>query len=214
MGLGFGAEEEQLFGQYEYRPAFHDLLDPAGGYVSGAEIDFMNLTLRQYEGRGVELERLTPIRIRSVAARDRFVKPISWKIETNVERKRVMSRRGTYAYTLHGGPGIAYPLLQDALLFGFTDVALEYSTGYGSGGSAGGIGGMLGASVDLGGAHRLLAEFEAKRFAVGEDYTAARAELGWSVSLGKRYSLRLVVSRQTEFERYFTELYGALYAYL
>ena len=214
IGAGIGAEESQLFAQYEYRPALHDFLDPLGGYVPGAQIDFMNLTLRQYEGRGLELERITPIAIRSVSARDRFIKPISWSIATGVSRRRVNSTRGTYAFEIDGGPGLAYEPLRGTRAYALTNISLEYSSGYDSGGFSGGLGGLLGLSFDLPWSNRILAEVEAHRFAVGQDSFVARAELGWSVSVSRSVSLRASWSREPEFGRYYNQMLASLYVYL
>ena len=40
------------FVEARFRPAFHDLLDPRGGYVRGAQIDFFDTALRVYPGVG------------------------------------------------------------------------------------------------------------------------------------------------------------------
>ncbi len=50
LALGLGARDGRFFQSLSVRPGYHALSDPAAGYVPGAEIDFLDLGLRHYEG--------------------------------------------------------------------------------------------------------------------------------------------------------------------
>jgi hypothetical protein len=48
LSVGAGWRRSRPFVQMQIRPAFHDLLDPQGGYTTGAQIDFLQVALRAY----------------------------------------------------------------------------------------------------------------------------------------------------------------------
>lgn len=70
------------------RPAFHDLLDPPAGYPTGAAIEILGVRARAYFGDLPRLESFTPVAINSLAPRDRFFRPMSWRTKLGVERFR------------------------------------------------------------------------------------------------------------------------------
>ena len=90
LGLGGGFSGEKGFVEASIRPAYHDLLDPEAGYVPGAQIDFLSVTGRWYEGDvRPTLERLDAIGLRSFSPRDSFFAPPSWKVDTGLVRERI-----------------------------------------------------------------------------------------------------------------------------
>ena len=72
--------------ELQVRPAYHDLLDPEGGYVRGAEIRFFDLTTRINGDGELQVERFTPIGIRSYGPRTDFFRPISWEVSAEMRR--------------------------------------------------------------------------------------------------------------------------------
>jgi hypothetical protein len=90
LGFGGGVSGGKTFIEATIRPAYHDLLDPAAGYVEGAQIDFMGLEGRWYEGDArPTLERWEAIGLRSFSPRDAFFSPPSWKVDTGIVRELV-----------------------------------------------------------------------------------------------------------------------------
>ncbi|MBN8525357.1 MAG: DUF4105 domain-containing protein [Planctomycetes bacterium] len=90
LGFGGGISGDKTFISAEWRPAYHDLLDPAPGYVEGAQIDFMGIEGRWYEGDArPTLERWEAIGLRSFSPRDVFFTPPSWKVDTGITRELV-----------------------------------------------------------------------------------------------------------------------------
>ena len=64
LAAGVGARDGRFFQFLQARPAYHDLLDAESGYVRGAQIDFLDLALRHYQGdAGVTLDQLTVVGI-------------------------------------------------------------------------------------------------------------------------------------------------------
>jgi hypothetical protein len=110
---GLGLRDGRFFQTFRLRPAYHDDLDPSGGYVPGAAIDFLDVELRHYQGGDViTLEELTGIGIRSMTPRNALIQPISWKLNAGLERMRVdgTAEEGALALVFEGGAGVSYGL--------------------------------------------------------------------------------------------------------
>ncbi len=104
-----GAREDTGFGEAQFRWTFHDWLDRDAGFFRGAGIEGLNLRIRQYERHRPRLEQLDVVRIRSLAPRDRFLKPVSWFVHGGLERRQAGERR-RLVRQLQGGPGLAWRL--------------------------------------------------------------------------------------------------------
>ncbi len=128
--IGIGRSDGRNFLELRLRPALHDLLDPQGGYVPGTEIDFLDLALRYYESENTpELESVTLIDIQSIAPRNEFFKPNSWRLNLGVERfHRSGPAKNDLVGEAGGGVGLAYELWQNALFSGFADGQISVSS--------------------------------------------------------------------------------------
>jgi hypothetical protein len=112
-GISTGFRDGRPFGAMRLRPAYHDDLDPSGGFVPGAAIDFLSLELRHYDGDdGVTLDRFTGVGIRSMTPRDDLFHPLSWKLNAGLERMRIerTDEEGALVAALDGGVGLSYGL--------------------------------------------------------------------------------------------------------
>jgi hypothetical protein len=114
VGIGVGARDGRLFQSLEARPGYHDLRDPPAGYPPGAEIGFLDLGLRHYQGdRTIVLDRLTLVSIRSLSPWTELGRPLSWRLGGGLERYRARpsDERGTLVGALWGGagPSLALP---------------------------------------------------------------------------------------------------------
>ena len=68
------------FGEVSYRLTYHDLLDNRRGFLDGAQIQGLGITLRSTESGAARLEELDLVSIRSLSPRGRFSKPLSWYV--------------------------------------------------------------------------------------------------------------------------------------
>lgn len=203
ISLRGGYDSDRWFYELQIRPAFHDLLDPRGGYSQGAQIDFFDTALRAYEDRDLELQYFVPVRIISLAPRTEFVSPISWNLETALTRKRFGPERDELIGRIAGGPGLAYEA-GSGTAYGFAQLAFEYGDEYEqSWNAAGGL--HAGSILDLAESTRLFAFVQLEHFVVGGSYWDVEAGAGLSHALTRNLALRLDVSRHRELDHYWTE---------
>ncbi|WP_290524022.1 DUF4105 domain-containing protein [Alcanivorax sp.] len=96
----------QDFGELSYRLTYHDLLDNPYGFLRGAQIEGIDLTLRSTDSGDPKLEELGVVSIRSLAPRNRFIKPLSWYVEGGLERAWAERRR--LVRYVQGGAGASW----------------------------------------------------------------------------------------------------------
>lgn len=195
LSVGTGLEADRSFYEIEFRPAYHDLLDPQEGYPEGAEIAFFELAARQGEGSGFELERFHPVAIRSLSPRTGTFRKISWELTSGLWRERVDSFPGELVGGLEGGPGLSYALFKrTAQLYGLVDGSVKLSSAYDQTFAVGG-GPKLGGLFDISQHLRLEAKAGVKRLALGDTHTI------WAYGLSARYTLSDSLAVVAEFER-------------
>lgn len=150
---GYGAG--QGFLALDYRPAYHDLLDPPGGYRDGAAIDFLHGQLQyRLEDQELALSRLTLVHIDSMAASNDFLQPKSWNLELGM-RQAPVSKQGLFSRTenhavgmLEGGMGKAVQPSPSSLCYGMAQGMVEFGQVLDTGVHAG-LGARLGCRGNL-----------------------------------------------------------------
>lgn len=122
---GGGYAQDQGFLSLDYRPAYHDLLDPEGGYRQGASIDFLRLQLHYLlRERQLALQQFTLVHIDSLATRNDFLKPMSWNLglgarQASVDSAGRFSPRESHAVAyLEGGMGFTVQPSAGKLCYG------------------------------------------------------------------------------------------------
>jgi len=109
LGIGVGIMDDDLFQEFRYRPAYHDLLDNWKGFGEGSQIIFADTALRYYyTDERFKLEYLDMIDIVSLTPRSDFFHPISWKIKTGLLQKTDGDGEEHMVYELNPGGGFAY----------------------------------------------------------------------------------------------------------
>ena len=85
--LGAGVRNGEAFEQISLRPAYHSWTDDSYGFVRGAEINFLDASLRHYDNRNkYVLQNLDILSLRSIAPIDQMFAPVSFQILWNFER--------------------------------------------------------------------------------------------------------------------------------
>jgi hypothetical protein len=143
MSVGAIADEGEGAAELRWRPAYHDRLDPAGGYLPGAEIRFVDLGLLA-RGSGVTLSDSQLLSVQAIAPRNAALQPISWQASLGVRRYGVegitAGGHGALGEYLDGGPGLAWVPLPATQLYVFAlasfdanhDLSKDYALQFGS----------------------------------------------------------------------------------
>lgn len=84
VSFGLGRDDENI-ALLHFRPAYHDWLDPSGGYREGARIDFLSGTLRLSES-GLGIQDATVVGIDSLAPANGLRQPLSWSVRLGVDQ--------------------------------------------------------------------------------------------------------------------------------
>ncbi|MDH1262368.1 DUF4105 domain-containing protein [Pseudomonas sp. GD03944] len=125
--LGAGSRDDRAFAEYGLRMAYHDLNDNLYGFPLGAQIEILQLKLRQYENNHWQLQRLDLASIRSFTPRNQLLKPWSWQVAGGLER--VLGKDGdeTLVSHINGGAGITWELSDELLGFALGTVRVEHN---------------------------------------------------------------------------------------
>jgi len=201
-GIGGGRRDGLNFVELRARPAYHNLMDPEAGYVPGAQTEFFDLAVRDYSGGvGSRVEEFTPLRIVSIAPRNEFFQPLSWKIDVGWNRRRLANGAEPLVFGMSGGAGLAWTvpdtLRSKTMVYAFLESTLQANTRL-ENNYALGIGPSLGALVDLSGRWRAEVYVSEQSFLAGDTDTAWTAGLRQRYTLDRDWALRLDISREHE----------------
>ena len=185
--IGGGRRDGLNFVELRARPTYHDLMDPDGGYVRGAQIEFLDFAVRDYSGgAGARVEDFTPVRIVSVSPRNDFFQPLSWKIDAGWARRRLASGHEPLVFGVHGGPGLSWTvpdtLSSSTLIYAFLESTLQVDADLGEQLRLG-IGPSVGALIDFS------ERWRAEAYAREQSFFAGDTDTTWAVGLRQRYTL-------------------------
>jgi hypothetical protein len=97
-----------------FRPAYHSLDDPGDGYVEGAQIQFMDTSLRYYFDREeLQLQRLSLVDIVSLSEFETIFRRTSWKVTAGFDQVRKRNGDDVLVFRLKTGGGLT--LVSDLL---------------------------------------------------------------------------------------------------
>lgn len=181
FALGGGGQNGASYMDIALRPAFHDLVDAALGYVEGSEINVLDTRLRWFPDENkVRLESLKFFNIMSLTpVRDWYTTP-SWQLDIRLERTRLDEKISDLAFVTRGGGGYSARWAGTtvfAMVLLETNISGDYEDGYSLL-----MGAQLGVSILLGFGQALLL--------VESDEPVAGFELNRdSVSIELQYNL-------------------------
>ncbi len=204
FGVGIGWWKDDYFQSLRIRPAYHNLMDADAGYLAGSQIDFTNLELRWYPGRGkVELHTFDLVDIVSLSPRSAFFKPISWKVDTGFIQKSFRGGEDHLIYRLNPGGGFAWDLpvgLTYLMLETDAQVGGRFRDNY-----ALGFGGSAGFMKDFAGRYKVHLRARQIYFELGDPHRALGVDVSQNLALSSSHSLSMDISRNKEFGEYFSE---------
>ncbi|GFO67370.1 hypothetical protein GMLC_09490 [Geomonas limicola] len=197
--VGYGSEAGERFLELAGAPAYHDILDPEGGYTRGAAVNLLQGALRYYPERSaLELERFTLIEVRSLCSWNRFVHPISWNAALGVERRLTASRQGELVGNFQAGVGLSHEFVTGTTLYGFAEASLEAADRFRAW-LAPGIGPRLGLLQDVSERWRAGLSFKESFFALNQARNDYRLALENRLALGLQDVLALELAVKREF---------------
>ena len=128
--LGAGSRDDKAFAEYGLRMAYHDLNDNGPGFPLGAQIEILQLKLRQYEGNQWQVQQLDLANIRSLTPRNDLLQPWSWQVGGGLER--VLGKHGDENLVSHvnGGAGGTWQLADNLLGFALGTVRIEHNNDF------------------------------------------------------------------------------------
>lgn len=204
--LGAGLQNDDAFGSFYFRPAYHGLLDNDAGYTRGAQIEFLNLEVRGYPERGrFELQNVDLVEVLSLAPRDALSQPDSWRVKMGVTQSdrhenqdRLMAHINTAAGETWrtGRNGIWFATVEAAAQMG-RDFEHDYVLGAGP---------SLGLVQSIAPWWKVVAQGRGVFMGIGDDFWTQRYSLDQDFRLRRNLSLGLGASWQRVDENDQTEV--------
>jgi hypothetical protein len=214
VGIGYGAETSSRgFAQFVVRPAYHDLIDPQGGYTRGAQIDFLDVTLRyDRDEKRLDLQRLDFIDVVSLSSWNRILKPYSWQANASLVRKRFEKEDRALVGELSAGIGLSYELMGKTLGYALGRGSVQMSDRFNDY-IATGIGPRIGIVDEI--TKRWRAHFfaDTQYILVGASKPTYELGLSQQINVTEQIALRLNLSRKREYGNSFTTGDLSLYLY-
>ncbi len=88
ISLLWGTDQGKKFTGFVYRTAYHSLEDDDTGYMEGSEVIFPSIRVINYPDLNkTVVDRLTFVKITSMAERNIVFRPVSWGVDFSVERR-------------------------------------------------------------------------------------------------------------------------------
>ncbi|NWB90726.1 Lnb N-terminal periplasmic domain-containing protein [Pseudomonas agarici] len=125
-----GSRGDKAFAEYGLRMAYHDLNDNAEGFPLGAQIEILQMKLRQYEGNHWQLQQLDLATIRSLTPRNTLLQPWSWQVTGGLERVPGKHDDQTLVSHVNGGAGGTWQLSDQLLGFALGTVRVEHNADF------------------------------------------------------------------------------------
>ena len=207
-----GYERDKWFYEVQLRPAFHDLLDPWGGYSKGSGISVLDTRFRHTEESQWKLESFSPLQITSLSPRYSLLSPLSWRLGYQVTRKRFTKETRKLVNRLAASVGAAWDLdrhLVYGLIGGKAEQSAHFRDRYALG--LGPSGGFL---FNPRPSTNIKLEGSSHRFGFRDEHTVWNITMGIAKQLSKNHSLRLIFERNREFDTYTTSATISWNAYL
>jgi hypothetical protein len=195
LSLGAGQRDGRAFQELDFHPTYHEVMDAEAGYVRGAQIEFFDTALRHYQDGKTRVERFVPANILSLAPRDDFFQPRSWRIAGGWQRSFVNNGSEPLVGFLEGGAGAAWSdragrTLIYALGEGAIRVNRELDGGYG-----------LGAGARVGTMSDLAPRWRANAYVSGVNYFLGESDQPRAIGLQQRFTVSRDSALRLDFER-------------
>jgi len=203
--MGAGVKRDEGFTEIRIRPAYHDLMDCDDGYVEGAQLIFTEAAFRYYPSdRRFILEGLDLIDIVSLSPRDKFFRPISWKVKTGLTRMTLKDDKDHLVYEVNPGGGFAYKFDAIGLIYTMLETDLKVS-GALENDYAAGAGGSAGIMRKLSNCWKTHLFVKGLSYGLGDRFNTIEASIQQSFTINANQGITLDVARRKTREFYQTQ---------
>jgi hypothetical protein len=189
IALGAGVADGEGYGSMRYRIAYHALADNNAGYDPGAQIQFLNTEAR-VDGDGWRLQTLDLVDVFSLAPRDGFFRPGSWKFRGGLTQEDFEKGADDLMWYANTGAGLTWAPGPLDLAYMMVDAEPQLGDGYRDG-YAVGLGPSAGLMAHVGRNWKHLLEAKSLWFGIGDDLW--RSTVAWSQDLRLRRDLSLAL---------------------
>jgi hypothetical protein len=214
--MGGGQSQQQDFGSMEWRIAYHDLLDPVGGYRAGTHMDFLRTKIK-YQHDRLKLDTLDLLNIDAFTPVSLFSQPASWGIKfgwlqqainskgqfSETDDHGVFNTQGQLGYSL-GDPAstICYAQAQGMLQFG-GNLQRNWRAG---------LGPRLGCIQQLGGKARATLSMSMPYWS-DQHAWQLQSQLGLQLDVNHQFAVRLSGEYQQQKQKHFSGFEASLIRY-
>ena len=119
VSFGVGAKNGDLFEQISIRPAYHSLTDNKKGFITGAQINFLDTIIRYYNDKNKYiLEKINILELDSLSPIDDVFKAYSYQVDLKIERL-INPKTSDEGSVLYGSLGIGgtFPLTSNISVY-------------------------------------------------------------------------------------------------
>lgn len=186
--------------QLGFRWSYHDLSDPAEGFVLGSQVEFFKPTLRYYpQQQHFSFESFDFIKINSMPAANSFMKPFSWQVSLGANRYRFPEQQRLLVGAAKLGAGLSYVADENFLLSASALSSLLFSEKFHQA-TAVGFGTTLYAHYDISTRWRMSFDATLLQYVQGVTQTAYSYSMMQRFSVLNNQAIVLNVSKNNEFD--------------
>jgi len=123
-----GSRNGNAFQEISYRPAYHSVTDNDFGFLKGAQINFLDTTIRHYDNTNkYVLQKADLLNIKSYSPIDALFAPVSFQIGADIKREEnPSSRKEGYVFNFVGGIGATFAATQNVWFYAMNRAHLAY----------------------------------------------------------------------------------------
>ncbi len=204
MSVGIQSFRDEEFISIGYRPAYHDHQDPGAGFITGAQIQFLDLNINyRIDDNRIELEHLDLIDIVSLSPRDEIFKSVSWRFSTGFLTE-TLADENHLLYRLDVGAGLSIPGELFDLKFGLIETELQLGGALEQNYSLG-IGAALGILTSVTDWWTLEFGLKNINYELGHEHHAVSCSLKQGIVVDRNLSFNVELTREKDFGKYFTD---------
>ncbi len=203
---GGGYRTGTWFGEAEWRAAYHDITDFDEGYVRGAQINFMDVSLRYYfDDETWHLHRLHVIDILSLAPWNGIFRPISWKVNAGADDMMLRDGKDHPVLQLNAGGGLTRDLGTEGMAYLLAEADANASDRLEKG-YALGFGGTAGLMMNVTRNWKMNLWAQGLFYRIGDPHQRLTAALQQNLRFTTNTSLSLDALREQAFNTYKTDI--------